>query len=134
MPVDPGFSEYLSDPRNTVHPPPSHIPIEKVRQAADNAMVQGLWPVMASVRNVDVALEGRVIPVRHYRPGEAENLPAILFCHGGGFVGAASRPMMGCADGLRPRPAPPCSASVIAWHRKPHFRDRWRMSLGCWRL
>ncbi|SDD53134.1 alpha/beta hydrolase [Ruegeria marina] len=110
MPVDPCFSELLSDPRNTVRPPPAHVPMEKVRQAADRAMAQGESPVMASVRDADFAVEGRAIPVRQYRPIEAERLPAIVFCHGGGFVWGSIE----THDGLCRRLAAKTGASVFS--------------------
>ncbi|TMV05682.1 alpha/beta hydrolase [Ruegeria sediminis] len=86
MPVDPCFAALLSDPRNTVRPPPAHVPMQKVRQAADSAMAQGVLPVMLSVRDLEFTFEERAIPVRQYRPREMGRLPAIVFCHGGGFV------------------------------------------------
>jgi len=86
MPIDPCFAELLSDPRNTVNPPPDHIPMEKVRRAADSAMEQGTLPALSEIRDDIVHLDGRDIPIRTYRPHTARDLPVILFCHGGGFV------------------------------------------------
>ncbi|UWQ21800.1 alpha/beta hydrolase [Jannaschia sp. W003] len=86
MPVDPCFDDLLSDPRNTVRPPPAHVPLARVRAAADAAMAQGDAPAMASVRDDAMPCGTHHVPVRHYRPTDAAALPAILFCHGGGFV------------------------------------------------
>lgn len=86
MPVDPCFADLIADPRNTVRQPPAHVPIEKVRQAADRAMAQMAAPDLASVVNSIVSETDRDIPIRLYRPMVEGFLPIILFCHGGGWV------------------------------------------------
>lgn len=86
MPVDPCFAALISDPRNTVRPPPAQVPIEKVRQAADRAMAQMAAPDLASVVNRIVSEPDRDIPIRLYRPVVEGCLPIVLFCHGGGWV------------------------------------------------
>ena len=110
MPIDPSFAELLSDPRNTVRPPPAHVPMDKVRRAADSAMTQGDAPALHSVTDGLVSLEGRDIPIRHYRPTSTDRLPAILFCHGGGFVWGS----IDTHDGICRRLAARTGAAVIS--------------------
>ncbi len=110
MPIDPCFTELLEDPRNTVRPPPAHVPMDKVRRAADAAMSQGDASEMAAVRDGVVHLEGRDVPYRHYRPTTAPNLPGILFCHGGGFVWGSIE----THDGICRRLAARTGAAVIS--------------------
>ncbi len=86
MPIDPCFADLLSDPRNIVRPPPAHVSLKTVRRAADAAMAIGDAPRMASETDDAVRVGARTIPVRHFRPTDDATLPAILFCHGGGFV------------------------------------------------
>lgn len=110
MPIDPSFAELLSDPRNTVRPPPAHVPMDKVRRAADGAMAQGELPELHSITDAHVSLEGRDIPIRHYRPTDKDALPAILFCHGGGFVWGS----IDTHDGICRRLAAQTNAAVIS--------------------
>ncbi len=110
MPIDPCFAELLADPRNIVRPPPPHVPMEKVRRAADAAMVQGDAPEMADVSDGTVRLPGRDICFRHYRPNDAAVLPAIFFCHGGGFVWGSIE----THDGICRRLAAKTGAAVIS--------------------
>jgi len=110
MPVDPCFAELLSDARNTVRPPPEHIPMGKVRRAADSAMDQGELPELALIEDGVARLPGRDIPIRHYRPNSEAVLPAILFCHGGGFVWGS----IDTHDGICRRLAAATGAAVIS--------------------
>ncbi len=110
MPIDPSFAELLSDPRNTVRPPPAHVPMDKVRQAADGAMAQGELPELHSITDTHVSLEDRDIPIRHYRPADKDALPAIVFCHGGGFVWGS----IDTHDGICRRLAAQTGAAVIS--------------------
>ena len=110
MPLDPCFAELLADPRNGVRPPPAHVALEKVRRVADGAMDQGDSPDLPEVRDAMVSLDGRDIPIRHYRPIVAETLPVILFCHGGGFVWGS----IDTHDGLCRRLAVATGAAVIS--------------------
>jgi len=110
MPIDPCFAELLSDPRNTVRPPPAHVAMAKVRRTADAAMSQGNAPQMAAVRDSAVHLKGRDISCRQYRPVDAPILPAILFCHGGGFVWGSIE----THDGICRRLAAKTGAAVIS--------------------
>lgn len=84
--------------------------MEMVRNVADKAMAQGVSPEMADVRDLDIAVDERAIPVRHYRPYETGTLPAIVFCHGGGFVWGS----IDTHDGLCRRLAAVTGASVFS--------------------
>jgi acetyl esterase len=110
MPIDPCFADLLSDPRNTVRPPPDHIPLDRVRQAADRAMDQGKVPDLERIVDGTVQLPGRDIAIRHYRPSADAILPAIIFCHGGGFVWGS----IDTHDGICRRLASETGAAVIS--------------------
>ena len=110
MKVDPCFAELLAEPRNTVRPPPAHVPMSKVRRAADGAMAQGQMPQMAAVSDAHVRVNDREIPIRHYRPTGAIDLPVIVFCHGGGFVWGS----IDTHDGLCRRLAAQTGAAVVS--------------------
>ena len=110
MPVDPSLAALMSDPRNTVRPPPAHVSLDKVRHAADAAMAQGNLPQMAAVMDGTVVCGGHEVPIRHYRPTSDATLSAILFCHGGGFVWGS----IATHDGLCRRLAVLTGASVIS--------------------
>src|SRR5688500_19892308 len=43
----------------------------------------------ADIRWQEVALPGRRVPVRVYRPAPGTDLPLVVHVHGGGFVGTA---------------------------------------------
>jgi acetyl esterase len=108
--LDPSLVALVSDPRNTVRPPPAHVPLDKVRWAADAAMAQGAWVDMAAVTDGTVTHGAHAIPVRHYRPTSDAVLPAIVFCHGGGFVWGS----IATHDGLCRRLAALTGAAVIS--------------------
>jgi acetyl esterase len=110
VPIDPSLAVLVSDPRNTVRPPPAHVPLDKVRRAADGAMTQGILIEMADVTDAEVACGSHIVPVRHYRPTLDPVLPAILFCHGGGFVWGS----IATHDGLCRRLAAMTGAAVIS--------------------
>lgn len=83
MPLDPRLEAFLADPRNHVRPPPAHLPMEKVRRAANAAMPGPARIDLAEIR----ALAGPGgVALRLYRPSAAPDLPIILFLHGGGWV------------------------------------------------
>ncbi|MGB7738626.1 MAG: alpha/beta hydrolase [Steroidobacteraceae bacterium] len=86
MPVDPAFAELLADKRSELRAPPSHVSVDDMRAGNKAYLVTA---PKAPIRGV----EDRVLPgpagplnVRIYRPTSQARLPAIVFCHGGGFV------------------------------------------------
>ena len=86
MPVDPCFAALLADKRNELRPPPPHITIDVMRAANKAFLVAVPKTPVHSIE--DVSIDGPMGPLalRIYRPSAARDLPAILFCHGGGFV------------------------------------------------
>ncbi|TDD93501.1 alpha/beta hydrolase [Actinomadura rubrisoli] len=64
---------------------------ENRRRASPEAQaITGIPDRGAAIRWQEVALPGRGLPVRVYRPSsESDGLPLVLHVHGGGFVGTA---------------------------------------------
>ena len=85
MTLHPAIVPIAADPRMTVRVPPPHVPIRAVRAAADAAMHIGARPAMAAVEDLRVPADPPV-PVRLYRPRRGAGAPALVYCHGGGFV------------------------------------------------
>ena len=86
MSVDPAFAELLADKRSELRAPPAHVSVDDMR-AGNKAYL------ITAPRIPLQAVNDRVIPgpagplnVRVYRPTSEACLPAIVFCHGGGFV------------------------------------------------
>ena len=109
MTLHPALRELLADPSMTVRIPPPHVPMRKVRTAADAAMHRGAQPFMTSVEDMLVPADPPV-PIRLYRPTAVRPAPAILFCHGGGFVWGS----LETHDGLCRRIATRTGALVFA--------------------
>lgn len=86
MGPDARFDDLLADPRNFVRPPPPHVPIDKVRRAANAAMMGPPSIPIEHVEDLAVETEGRSIAMRLYRPSDNAGLPVIVFFHGGGWV------------------------------------------------
>ena len=86
MPVDSGFEALLADPRNHVRPPPAHIPIEKVRKAANAAMLGNRRTKIHATADFSLPAPGRFLR-RAALSSLARARPAgPLFCHGGGWI------------------------------------------------
>lgn len=105
MQIDPEFSTFAVDPRNTVRPLPAHLSLDRVRIAANAAMMDRHPPPIANV--VDAVLADT--PVRIYRPSTGV-LPVIVFVHGGGFVWGS----LDTHDGICRRLALASGAAVIS--------------------
>ncbi|HEX7374929.1 MAG TPA: alpha/beta hydrolase [Steroidobacteraceae bacterium] len=86
MPVDPCFAALLADKRSELRPPPPHVTLADMR--AGNKTYLAATPKVPLHSVVDQVIEGPAGPltVRVYRPTAEPDLPATLFCHGGGFV------------------------------------------------
>ena len=80
------FQELLADPRNEVRPPPDHIPLAVLRQAADARLALAPRRDIRSSADLGLDLDSGDVPARLYRPHPDRNLPIILFLHGGGWV------------------------------------------------
>ena len=86
MAVDAAFAELLADKRSELRAPPAHVSVDDMR-AGNKAYL------ITAPKTPIHAVDDRVIPgpagplnVRVYRPTSETRLPAIVFCHGGGFV------------------------------------------------
>lgn len=86
MSVDAAFAELLADKRSELRAPPAHVSVGDMR-AGNKAYL------VTAPRTPIHAVDDRVMPgpagplnVRIYRPTSVARLPAIVFCHGGGFV------------------------------------------------
>ncbi|HSE13819.1 MAG TPA: alpha/beta hydrolase, partial [Rudaea sp.] len=83
---DPCFTALLADKRSELRPPPPHVTLADMR--AGNKAYLAATPKVPLHSVVDHVIEGPAGPlrVRVYRPSADIDLPATLFCHGGGFV------------------------------------------------
>ncbi|SFO34110.1 alpha/beta hydrolase fold domain-containing protein [Sphingomonas sp. OK281] len=72
------------------HPPLDQLPTAEARQVAE--LVRARWtvggPVMRQTRDVEIDTGAGALRLRIYRPDgvAAEDAPALLYIHGGGFV------------------------------------------------
>jgi acetyl esterase len=85
MAVDPGFQALLQDRRNELRPPSEKVSLEQLRSANRSWLMAAPSVTLHAVENIAVTGPGGSLPLRVYRPHE-HAAPAILFCHGGGFV------------------------------------------------
>lgn len=87
-PIDPALKALAADPRATARRPPAHVPIDKVREAANSAMCrQPAGPALFRVWDeVFVTGEGAELSLRFYRPDAVVPQSGIMFLHGGGFT------------------------------------------------
>lgn len=108
--IHPDFAAFAADPRNTVRPPPSHVPLAKVRAAADAAMTDPAPPPVAEIADATVSGDGGPVPVRLCRPVTEGTLPVIVFAHGGGFVWGS----IATHDGICRRLALATGAAVVS--------------------
>ena len=86
MPADLCFAALLADRRNELRPPPAHVSLADVRAANRAFLLQTPAPPISAVDEFGIAGAAGAIGLRVYRPSVARSLPAIVFCHGGGFV------------------------------------------------
>ena len=84
--------------------------IDAVRKRANSLILYaGEKAQIASVRDLSVKLKHRDVKVRLYHPDPTQNLPIIIYSHGGGFVSgsidafdgpcralAKNHPILGC--------------------------------------
>ena len=84
MPVDPQFAPLLAMAETA--PPLSEVPLEMLRMG--RPMPEGFAPTpVAQVIDRTIPGPGGDIKIRIYRPhAEEQNLPIVLFMHGGGFI------------------------------------------------
>lgn len=86
--IDPALAAIAVDPRATARRPPAHVPMGKVREAANSAMCrQPDGPALFRVWDETfVTGEGADLTLRFYRPDAAAPRSGIIFLHGGGFT------------------------------------------------
>ena len=85
--IDACFAELLADRRNEMVRPTAGISLAQVRAAAAAFLRAAKGPTVASVRPASIVRPGGAdLPLRIYRPTDKDDLPVVIFCHGGGFV------------------------------------------------
>lgn len=89
MKLDPGIAAYLqrlsevTGGKTAAYDPDSRRRMLRQRTAAFPVEI----PENVAFEDWHIAAPGREIPIRIYRPAQPEPLPAILYFHGGGWVG-----------------------------------------------
>ncbi|WP_235210318.1 alpha/beta hydrolase [Caballeronia sordidicola] len=91
LPLDPELAAVVSAMRVANAPPPfSGTPAqarERMRCAIMAARERFPLPIVGAVEDALAVFDGAHVPVRVYRPQEAQTgLPTVVFFHGGGFV------------------------------------------------
>ncbi|MDP9148221.1 MAG: alpha/beta hydrolase, partial [Acidobacteriota bacterium] len=65
---------------------PVEIRADRLARAADTAPLAGPLQEVARVENRTIPGPAQPIPIRVYWPQTGQNLPALIYYHGGGFV------------------------------------------------
>ena len=110
MNLHPAIAPLVADPRMTVRVPPPHVSLERIREAANKAMVRGPSPDLASVVDIRLSCGEASVPVRVYRPDREPAESVIVFVHGGGFVWGS----LDTHDGLCRRMAKATGKAVVS--------------------
>lgn len=86
MTLDPTIDAILKATANL--PRLSEVPVPAARKGflARIAQLPPATETLEEVRNLELALPSRTLPLRLYRPQASASAPLILFLHGGGFV------------------------------------------------
>jgi acetyl esterase/lipase len=85
MSIDPALKAFLLSPLAN-HPPHSQLGAEGLRALLRQYPAPRLSPPVHAVRDLTLKGAGGALPVRLYTPSAAENLPLIVYFHGGGFT------------------------------------------------
>lgn len=90
MDLDPDAARALQLVRAAGRPPYEALTVDEARRAYDNVRI-AVAPApqdVASVQDLPAAGPDGPIPLRHYVPmgADAAKLPALVYCHGGGWV------------------------------------------------
>src|SRR5580704_17081526 len=85
MSIDPGLNAFLLSPLAR-HPPHSQLGAEGLRALLRQYPAPRLSPPVHAVRDLTLKGAGGALTVRLYTPSAAENLPLIVYFHGGGFT------------------------------------------------
>lgn len=86
MPLDKQIATVLQQFRDMPEPDFSQLDAAQFRQFNDNLLPAIPGDPMAEVRDLKVAGAEGLLDARLYRPSEEDNLPLLVFFHGGGFV------------------------------------------------
>ena len=86
MPVAPAFAELLADKRSELRAPPAHVSVADMRTGNKAYLVTAPKTPLHAVEDRVLPGPAGVLSVRIYRPTSDTHLPAVVFCHGGGFV------------------------------------------------
>ncbi len=86
MALDPKFRPILDMPGMQLGAPPPGVTAAMVREAAKQMLPPITPPPIQAVRNIEVKGPAGPLRVRLYYPSGADNLPLLVFYHGGGFV------------------------------------------------
>jgi acetyl esterase len=86
MPLDSQIAAVLQQFRDVPEPDYSQLDAVQYRQFSDNLLPAIAGEPMIEVRNLRVAGAAGELDARLYRPLEQDNLPLLVFFHGGGFV------------------------------------------------
>lgn len=86
MPLDSQIAAVLQQFSAVPEPDYSQLDAAQYRQFADNMLPPIPGETMAEVRQLRVAGAAGELDARLYRPVNEENLPLLVFFHGGGFV------------------------------------------------
>jgi acetyl esterase len=85
MSIDPALHAFLLSPLAN-HPPHSQLGAEGLRALLREYPAPRLRPPVHAVRDLTLKGAGGPLTVRLYTPSAAENLPLIVYFHGGGFT------------------------------------------------
>jgi acetyl esterase len=86
MPLDKQIAGVLQQFRDIPEPDFSQVDAAQYRQFSDNLLPAIPGDPMSEVRDLQVAGAQGELDARLYRPLEEDNLPLLVFFHGGGFV------------------------------------------------
>jgi acetyl esterase len=86
MPLDKQIAAVLQQFRDLPEPDFSQLDAKQYRQFSDNLLPSIPGDPMIEVRHLRVAGAAGELDARLYRPLEQDNLPLLVFFHGGGFV------------------------------------------------
>ncbi len=86
MPIDPSFLPFATDRRFQTRRPPADLSLDRMRAAADAAMIEATPPPVFAAEDRNLSVSAGTLAFRIYRPHPGERLPFVVFAHGGGFV------------------------------------------------
>ena len=89
-PLDPDLADVVAEFEELGVPPWHALSVESARRLEDELFSAGEGPEMATVREYGIDGPGGDLPLRVYRPeteaSDEGDLPALVFCHGGGWT------------------------------------------------